>query len=441
MDISLKGKKLLLVGGIQRTCVIVKRAQELGAYVVVADYDPESPAKKIADEAVLIDAKDVDALTEYSRKNQIDGLFTAYVDFLLPVCKEVSKRIGKPFYATDLMIEMATDKNSFKKHCEAYQVPVPKTYAVSLENYREDARKLQYPVFIKPVDASGSRGADICYDPDDFCKKYEYALSFSKRKDITVEDYLSGTEFILDYVLVDGEIYMVSMADRFTTEGRTVAINNPNLMILPSAHLEKYYQKVDPKVRAMFKGLGFQNGVIFLQGYIKGDKITFYEMGCRFGGSWPYIAAHYSGINIIDMLLSYNLNGQMLPSGKTCETITPFFNGLAAIIYFTSAIPQGDIAQIKGIDEIKQIPEVVCTIQYYYEGDHFALGTLTDVLFLAVHIVGTDYMDLKKMVEKVYSMVDYLDKEGHSLIMPVINMDEVTENGTYLYKVREEEKR
>lgn len=433
MKIELKGKKLLLIGGIQRTCVIVRRAQELGVYVVVADYDPDSPAKKIADEAVLIDAKDVNALTEFCLYNRIDGVFTAYVDFLLPICKEVGERIGKPFYPTDLMIKMSTDKTSFKRICEKYGIPVPKTYHISIETYKEDAKKIPYPVFLKPVDASGSRGADICYGSDDLCEKYEYALSFSKRKEITVEDYLSGTEFILDYILIDGEAYLVSMADRFTSNGRPVAINNPNLMILPSVNLENYSKTIDPKVRCMFKDLGFKNGVIFLQGYARGEQITFYEMGCRLGGSWPYIAGYYSGINPIDMLLSHSLTGNMLPYGRALS-ITPFFKGLAAIIYFTSVSDEGEIHTVKGIDEINRMSEVVCTIQYYYEGDHFALGTLTDVLFLAVHLVAPDYDSMNKTVEEVYAAVQYLDKDGNSLITPVIHMDDVTLDGSYIYK-------
>lgn len=441
MRIDLTGKKVLLIGGIQRACVIVKRAQELGAYVVVADYYPDSPAKAIADEAVLIDAKDVDSLTEYCIKNHIDGVFTAYVDFILPIAKEIGERIHKPFYATDLMIEMSTDKNSFKKHCEEYGVPVPKTYRVSVNTYRMDANSLNYPVFLKPVDASGSRGADICYNPTDFCKKYEYALSFSKRKEITVEEYLDGTEFILDYFIINGEAYMASMADRFVSKGRPIAINNPNLMILPSLNLEEYYKTVDLKVKTMFRGLGFKNGVVFLQGYAKGGKITFYEMGCRLGGSWPYIVEHYSGINPIDMLLSQCINGYMLPKGEDPSTITPFFDGLSAIIYFTSSDKEGHIYSVQGIDEIKRMQEVVCTIQYYYEGDNYSYGTLTDVLFLAVHMVAPTYDSLNNAVEKVYSTVKYLDKDGKSLFAPVVHLDSVTEKGTRIYKSEKREKK
>lgn len=435
---ALKGKKLLFLGGVQRACTIVKRAQELGVYVAVADYYENSPAKMIADEAVLISATDVDSLTAYCLENHIDGVTTAYADVLLQPCKEVAERIGKPFYADDLMIQLSTDKIAFKTYCEQYDVPVPKTYDVSAEDYRTRGKELDYPVFLKPVDASGSRGADICYDYQDFCSKFEYALSFSKKKEITVEDYLFGTEFILDYLLIDGEVYMVSMADRFTAEGRPIAINHPNLMVLPSVNLEQYYQKVDPKVKRMFKALGFKNGVIFLQGYANGDKITFYEMGCRLGGTWPYIDERFSGYNPIDLLVSHAVTGRMLPAGADASSITPFYNGLAAVIYFIATAGEGMIAKISGLDEIKGLPPIAVVMQYYWENDSFKLGTLTDVLFLAVHLTASDYTSLNEAMEKVYSKVDFLDENGRSLVSGVIHLDQITDNGKHVYQLNKE---
>ena len=71
-----KGKKLLILGGIKLACDIVKRAQKMGAYVVVADYNEDSPAKKIADEGILINAMDVDAIVDYCKKAHIDGITT-----------------------------------------------------------------------------------------------------------------------------------------------------------------------------------------------------------------------------------------------------------------------------------------------------------------------------------------------------------------------------
>lgn len=62
-----KGKRLLYLGGISRARFVVERARELGDYVIVADYNDDSPAKVVADEGVLVDAMNVDAISELSK--------------------------------------------------------------------------------------------------------------------------------------------------------------------------------------------------------------------------------------------------------------------------------------------------------------------------------------------------------------------------------------
>ena len=61
-----EGKKLLVLGGFTLACDIVRAAQNMGAYVIVADYNPDSPAIKIADKFALISTLDIDALEKIS---------------------------------------------------------------------------------------------------------------------------------------------------------------------------------------------------------------------------------------------------------------------------------------------------------------------------------------------------------------------------------------
>lgn len=420
---ELKGKVLLYLRGIPRAKYVVSRARKLGIHVIVADYDTNSPAKKIADEVALVDYLDVDALEKYCKERNVDGIMSGYLDSAIPVVQEVCKRLSLPCYTTESMLRASTDKEFFKELSEKYDVPVPKTYHVSKDEVKEKAKELSYPVFMKPLDGSGSRGASACYNEEDFESQYNYALSFSKKGIVTVEDFLQGTEFILDYLLIDGEPYLASLADRYSVEGRPAAVNHPNLMVLPSKHLDKYYEEVDPKVCNMFKKAGFKDGVIFLQGYAD-KKITFYEMGCRLGGTWPYIDEYFHGVNPMDMLFCHALTGKMVQKPKNMH-ISARFNGKAAVIYFLSQDKEGDIAMVEGVEDVQLLPYVVAVMQYYKAGDHFALGTLTDVLFLAVHLVADDFSQLKERINKIYELVGYYDKDGKSLLAPVYNVEKL----------------
>lgn len=418
---KLKGKKLLYLGGITRAAYVVQRAKELGIYVIVADYNEDSPAKKVANEGVLVDATDIEALTNLCKERNVEGIMTGYADILLPICHQVAQKVGIPYYTTEEMIQAATDKGYFKKICSIDGLPVPLEYG---EEYQlpEEKEKLTYPVFIKPLDASGSRGADMCRSEEEFEEKYQYALRFSKKKKVVVEELLVGTEFILDYLLIDGEPHLLSMADRYMSEGRGPAVNSCNLMVLPSRFLDHYSRDIDPKVRAMFKRLGFKNGLIFMQGFGDQSRITFYEMGCRLGGTWPYVDEFFTGLNPMDALFCHALTGKMLPEDVEVQ-IDPFFRGNAAIIYFVSQYSQGTISCIKGLKEMEEFPWVVNVMQFYSEGEHFDVGRQTDVRFLSVHLVAENFTVLKERVKQIYALVDICDEQGKTLLMPTYNID------------------
>ena len=71
MNTSLQGKRLLIMGGMQISCEIVRKAQEMGIFTIVADYYPveKSPAKRIADKVVSV--TDVDAVVSVIKKNRL----------------------------------------------------------------------------------------------------------------------------------------------------------------------------------------------------------------------------------------------------------------------------------------------------------------------------------------------------------------------------------
>lgn len=414
---SLEGKRLLILGGVKMACDLVQRAQKLGAYVSVADYNTDSPAKAVADQGVLLDATDVEAIVDFCRKEKIDGVTTGYVDILMPVCYEVCKRLGLPYYATEKMIAVSTDKIAFKKMCHQYGVPVPETYHVTKENYFMMADEMAYPVFVKPLDASGSRGASVCRNKDEFIPQFEEALSYSKKKEVVVEEYLEGTDFILDYLLVEGKAYLLSMFDRKVCDDRPSAINHANLLIAPSHKIDKYITDVQPLVTKMFEGMGFTDGLIFLQGYIDGDRITFFEMGCRLGGTFPNVDEYYTGINPMDLLIHHALTGKMM-NPEACDTLQAKFAGKGGVINLLAAGDGRRIAKITGLDEIEKMPEVVRCIRYMKEGEAFDGGRFTDRPVAIIYIVAKDLSDFKRVVNLVYQQVQVSDANGESLLLP-----------------------
>ena len=411
-----KGKKLLILGGVRLACDIVTRAKEMGAYVVVADYLVDSPAKKIADEAVLINAMDVDALVDYCQKAHIDGVTTGFVDILLQPCFEVCKRLGLPCYLTPKMIEVSTNKVAFKEECNRYGVPVPQTYLVGSLITDEIYKSVKYPVFVKPLDGSGSRGAGVCHSREELDRQFTLAVSYSATKNAIIEDYITGREFLMNFVAQDGEFRMISMFDRYATDDRGSAINYASLSLGPSKAVDYYLRDVNGKVVNMFKSLGFKDGIYFMQGYSDGDKITFFEMGCRLGGSYYDLENKCINIDPIKMLVQYALSGKMTESLGHVPVNVGKYKNIAVCVNYLLDGKEGTIHKINGLDEIKKLPSYVYADQVCFEGYHYESDRTVDKPVLSVYLAVDNMEQLVRDVNYMNSVFIVIDKEGKSML-------------------------
>jgi len=172
---NLKNKKLLLLGGINHAIEIIKTAQKMGVKVYVADYNQNTQAKKLADKSFDISTTDIDLLVDLCKKENINSIITGFIDSMLPYCEELCGRLNLPFWANKDQINISINKNEFKKTCEKYNIPLAKDYSHMFHNNTfndDDLSKIIYPVIVKPVDNSGSRGVYVCNNINEL-QKYD----------------------------------------------------------------------------------------------------------------------------------------------------------------------------------------------------------------------------------------------------------------------------
>ena len=410
------GKRLLLLGGIKTACSIVEKAQEMGAYVIVADYNTDSPAKEIADEAVLLNATDVDAIVNWCKKNPVDGVTTGFVDILMPIVYEVCKELGLPYYATPKMLSMSTNKIDFKETCEKYGVPVPKTYVIGSKIPEDIYSTIQFPVFVKPLDSSGSRGAGACYNREELDSQFAEAVGYSPTKTAVVEDYITGREFLLDYVGVDGEFRLLSMFDRYMSPGRGTAINYSNVCLCPPKQIDQYYKEANPKILKMFKELGFTDGLIFLQGHTDGKRITFYEMGCRLGGSFFELEQAVLGLNPVEMTIRYAFTGKMLDNIECISDRSADFPRVAMVANYLLEGDDETVAKIEGVKEVKALDSYVALIQQRDVGCHFKKDRTVDKPILSFFMVADDTEHIKETLTFMNEHLQVTNADGKTLL-------------------------
>jgi biotin carboxylase len=414
---NVRRKNLLILGGTNLSCEIIKSAKKLGVNVIVTDYLEDSPGKKIADKSYMVSTTDIDGVVELINQEKIDGVLTGFIDSMLPYYNAICKKAGIPCYGTLEQFKIATDKEEFKKLCKRFDIPVVKEYRIDYPFTNEDIKDLQYPVLIKPVDNSGARGIFICHNADKLMEKYPISLSFSKSKKVIIEKYMSFKEATIFYLIQNGDIVLSSMADRHVKNGQGSIIPLPVGYTFPSQYLKRYQETLNQKVIRMFKSIGIKNGMIFIQTFIEEDECVFYEMGYRLTGSLEYkIIKEMNGINPIELMINYAITGSMCDKSIK-KVLNPNYSRFGFNITFLTK--PGKIGRIIGIEDVKKLENVIDVVCSYEEGDQIpdsALGTLKQVIIRVFGTTNTKH-EMIELINKIHGLVYVYSEDGDNMLL------------------------
>lgn len=409
---SLKGKKILILGGTAPCVHVTRFAKEMGAYVYVADnLSGKGPAKSIADEAVLISTTDYDSIVSFIIERSIDCVLTGPGEFNIVNAMTVSKMAGLPFYCNKEQWDICQDKRHFKDFCKMYGLPGVPEYSVDDELTEKD-----FPVIVKPVDGCSSRGINICRNQEEYGRAKEAALAASKAGKILVEKYVENGGITIDakYVVVDGRFHLEAIGDRHVLNGGLITA----ISFYPSKYRKAYMEQVDPYVEKAFTAIGLKNGAFFFQAIPDGDRIYIYEMGLRVSGGMIYnMTEATSGNNTLKMLIHYGATGKMCEDADE-KMIDAGFNGKVAS---TMAFPlrTGKIGSYTGFDEVAKYPGVIDLTRYYNEGDEIMpkhVNTL-DQLFARVMVSADNKASLMSEISSIRRKTSVKNVDGEEMII------------------------
>lgn len=208
----------MLGGGFLQNFVILK-AKELGYCVHCLDANPNAVGFKSADAYAVINIIDPEACLAYARKQNIDGVLTAATDFSVLTMSYIAQEMNLPGinYASAKMIK---NKAAVRKCLfEAKADDTGYSYEIdSIEEIAEVLPKIKFPVMMKPVDGSGSRGASKVECAEDFVKAAEFAMSGSITKRAVAEPFIDGKEYGVESFVDNGDIHILAVMQKDMTQ-------------------------------------------------------------------------------------------------------------------------------------------------------------------------------------------------------------------------------
>lgn len=208
-------KKILMLGGSDTQVSAIKKAREMGYYVIICDYLPNNPGQKFADESYSVSTTDEEAVLNLARTLKVDAVLTYASDPAALPAAYVSERLnlpGNPYHA----VEILSRKDVFREFMCKNGFFTPESKAVTDYNSALDfIKKLKRAAIIKPVDSSGSKGVFKIMPGEDFEERFKNALSFSNAKIVIVEEFIKkkGYQIGGDGFLSNGELIFRCFGD------------------------------------------------------------------------------------------------------------------------------------------------------------------------------------------------------------------------------------
>lgn len=418
---DLKGKRLLVMGGMQFSCEIILKAKAMGIVVGVADYNTvaDSPGKQISDEHYEVNITDVDAVVNLIKEAKFDGVIVGFNDMLLPYYAEICEKSGLPCYGTKEQFETLIDKAQYKALCRQFCVP-------TIPEYKIDDPTIKYPVLVKPVDSSGSRGITICHNNEELMAAYDKAMAASKSKKVLIEKYMDGREVTVFWVFQDGKYYLAGHSNRHVkrNQGDDV-IPLPVGYTFPSKFLPKYRAEVEENAKKMFAHLGIKDGMMFMQCKVEDDTCFVYDIGYRLTGSLEYkILERVCGYNPLEMLICYALTGSMgepdLKDKANPDFKTPAFN-------VSCLCSPGTIREITGMDDVMKFAEVEDAVIAHRPGETITEQMRGLLAQITVRILGSveSKEQLLPTMNKIENTLHILSTDGRELMLPGLENEDI----------------
>jgi biotin carboxylase len=415
---NLKGKRLLILGANPETAGLVQKANSMGVYTIVTDYQSGAYAKRFANKNYDVDAVDLPQLIDLAKKENIDGVMVGVAEALIPAYQKICNMLRFPCYGTAEQFQIFTNKANFKKVCKEYDIPVVPDYNISVDVREDELSKIEYPLVVKPVDSSGSKGISVCRDAEALKIGIQKALSFSNSKKLIFEKYMTGDEVMIFYLFQNGKPIFIAMCDRYTSKEQKGVAHLPTCYIFPSRYIDKYQREMDYKVKEMFKGLSVKNGKIGIQSFIENSEVRFHESEYRLGGNQSHvIVSAMTGIDYLHMMVNFALTGKMSSDNNIdIEAMSnPKFKKWGCKL--SPLVKEGKICKLDGFEEISNIPEVISINPSYDEGDTVkGLGTLKQII--ARFYIITDNLDrMSDVIDTIYEKLVVLDEHGKSMTL------------------------
>ena len=208
-------KKLAIIGASYLQAPLINKAKDLGYETHVFAWAAGDVGETLADHFYPISIVEKEQILEKCQEIGIDGICTIASDLATVPVNYVAHHMGLAGNSLECT-EKSTNKWAMRAAFEQNGDPSPKCVKVkNKEDY--EGLNFRYPVIVKPLDRSGSRGITRVESPVELDAAIEAAKEVGFEKAALIEEFATGTEYSIECVSYKGEHTLLAITRKFTT--------------------------------------------------------------------------------------------------------------------------------------------------------------------------------------------------------------------------------
>ncbi len=312
-------RKILLLGASGPQIPSILEAKRQGYYVITCDNRPDNPGHALADESYEVSTIDKEAVLALAQRCQVDGVLCYMSDVSAPTAAYVCEKMGFPTSPYE-SVKILTDKGRFREFLREHGFNCPQSRdftqeeASAAEAY---AITLGFPVVIKPVDSSGSKGVRIVETQAALSDALQEAYEYSISKRIIVETFVDcvGDPICGEAFSVEGELRFCILDDQHFGASEPFDLT-PIWHGWPCHYAKETQEKIRSEVQRAIRLLRMRSNAYNLEIRLdaKGD-VWLMEIAPRNGGNMlPQVIQHATGVDLV----TYMVKAAM---GISCEDL------------------------------------------------------------------------------------------------------------------------
>ena len=200
------------------------------------------------------------------------------------------KRLGVPIIGTDPSnIDLAEDRKLFGKLLDELAIPSPANgTATSADQAVEIAKRIGYPVLVRPSYVLGGRAMMIVYDEDSVRRYMREAVTFSQDRPVLVDRFLEDALEVDVDALCDGdEVLIAGIMEHIEEAG--VHSGDSSCVLPPVSIPESEIKTIEEYTVKLARALNVI-GLMNVQYAIKDGVVYVLEVNPRASRTVPYVS-------------------------------------------------------------------------------------------------------------------------------------------------------